>query len=134
MIAKLRRLGVNVTACGDWADPALWGEARTALLNRVKILLNIPRFTGEFAALRFILGMANGALVVTEPVYDPFPFVAGRHFVSASMEEIPAVVLHYLQSEEQRRQIADQAYAFVTEELTMERSIARLLDLITAKG
>lgn len=134
MIAKLRSLGLKVMSCGDWSDPARWGEGRTALLNRVKVLLNIPRFTGEFAALRFILGMANGALVVSEPVYDSFPFVAGRHFASASIEEIPALALHYLQNEKQRRQIADQAYKFVTEELTMERSVARLLDLIVTKG
>jgi len=84
--------------------------------------------------LRFIFGMANEALVVTEPVYDPFPFIAGRHVVSASVDEIPAVVLNYLQDEEQRRQITGRAYAFVTQELTLERSIERMLELIAAKG
>jgi len=134
IIEKLRKLGVNVTARGDWTDPSLWGEGRTALLNRVKVLLNIPRFPGEFASLRFIFGMANEALVVTEPVYDPFPFIAGRHFVSACVDEIPAMVLNYLQDEDLRRQITGQAYAFVTQELTLERSIERLLELIAAKG
>jgi len=134
VLAGLRKQGVNLTTRGDWSDPALWGDRRTELLNRSKVVLNIQRFPSEFSGLRFVLGMANGALVVSEPVYDAHPFVAGRHFVSASVEEMPAVIRHYLEHEDERRRIADEAYTFVTRQLTMERSVSTLADLIARRA
>ena len=134
ILAGLRKAGVNLTARGDWSDPALWGESRTELLNRSKVLLHIQRLPMEFSGIRFILGMANGALVISEPVYDACPFVAGRHFVSASVEEMPAVIRHYLEHEDERRRIVTEAYTFVTQQLTMERSVSTLTDLIARCG
>jgi hypothetical protein len=127
---QLRNQRIDVTIRGDWSDPNLWGEARTRLLNRAKILLNILRFPGEFSGLRFLLAMANGALLISEPVYDCYPFVAGRHFVSASIEEMPRVVRYYLANEAERRRIAEEAYTFVTQSLTMRASVSALADMI----
>jgi len=134
ILAGLRKQGVNLTACGDWFDPALWGDRRTELLNRSKVFLNIQRFRFEFPGLRFVLGMANGALVVSEPIYDAYPFVAGQHFVSASLEEMPAVIRHYLENEDERRRIVTEAYTFVTRQLTMKRSVSTLADLIARRA
>jgi hypothetical protein len=133
-IARLSKHGVKVTMCGDWHDPAMWGDNRTKLLNRSKVFLNIQRFAGEFSGLRFILGMANGALVISEPAYDTFPFVPGQHYISASVDEMPAVIRHYLENEEERRRIVNEAYAFVTEQLPMERSVSRLVDLMSERA
>jgi hypothetical protein len=132
MLARLRKEGIAVTAAGDWFDPALWGAARTRLLNRAKVFLSIQRFPKEFSGQRFILGVANGALVVSEPVYDAYPFVAGRHFVSAPVQQMAEVIWHYLENDSERRKITSEAYRLVTEELTMARSVAKLAALIRA--
>jgi hypothetical protein len=129
-VKRLRRRGVDVTALGSWTDPATWGESRTRLINRARIFLNLQRYPGELSGFRFILGMANRALVVSEPVYDPAPYVPGKHYVSATVEEMPDVIAYYLAHEEERRRLADEGHRFVTRDLTMERSLALILELI----
>lgn len=126
---RLERNRLPVHAVGSYSDPEHWGEGRTQLLNRSKILLNLPRHRGLLADLRLIFGMANGALVLSEPVYLPDPYVPGKHYVEAEVEEMAATAQRYLQDEEARRRITDAAHAFVTEELTLERSFADLLAL-----
>jgi hypothetical protein len=131
VLARLRARGVVPVVAGDWSPGrGVWGAERMALLNRARILLSIPRQRGWFAGLRFLLGMANGALVVSEDVYAPAPYVPGTHFVSAPVRELPGVLHRYLADEEARARIAEQARLFVTTELTMERSVARLVELI----
>lgn len=130
VLSKLRRQGVPVEACGDWFRPEFWGDDRTKLLNRAKIFLNIHRFPGEFSGLRMILGMANGSLVISEPMYRPEPFLEGRHYISARVEEMPSVINHYLQHEDDRARIARQGMNFVMNQLRLETSVQRILAAI----
>jgi glycosyltransferase involved in cell wall biosynthesis len=132
ILRSLRSAGLNVLALGSWSDPAFWGEERVRLLNRTKVLLNLPRHPGLLSGYRMVIGMANRALVVAEPIYQPAPYRPGVHFVSASPGEIPEVVNDLLEDDEQRRAIADAAYEFVTTELTLERSVRTMLALAEA--
>lgn len=126
LIASLRRRGIQVHAAGDWADPAYWGERRTELINRAKIYLNLQRFPGEYSGLRLILGMANRALVISEPMYRPGPFVPGVHFVSATAEEMPRLIEYYLKNDAERERIAGEGHRLVTEQLSLSDSIRKL--------
>ncbi len=130
LLRRLERSGVALRKMGSWTDPACWGENRTRLLNRTRIFLNIARYPGELPGLRLILGMANKALVVSEPIYDSGPYVAGRHLVCCSLEEMPEVIRHYLQRPGERDRIAAEGHRLVTEEVTLERSVQRILGLI----
>jgi Glycosyl transferases group 1 len=127
ILRRIRRAGVEVRAVGGWGDPAFWGENRTHLLNRAKILLNLPRHPGLLSGKRMILGMANKALVISERVHLPEPYVAGEHYVSATLDAMPEAIRGYLADEGERRRITENAYRFVTEELTMSRSVSSIL-------
>ena len=129
LLRRLRARGIDVMAEGSWRDPAFWGENRTQLINRAKIFLNLQRYPGAFSGRRLILGMANKALVVSEPFTSPAPYVPGKHFVGAPFEELAAVIERYLADERARRQIVEAGHAFVTQELTMVRSVGRILEL-----
>jgi hypothetical protein len=129
LLRDLRRHGVDVTAAGGWSDPRCWGEERTRLLNRAKIVLNLSRYEGQFSGGRLLLGMANGAAVVSEPMYRPEPFVPGRHYVSTAVDEIPAAVARLLEEAKEREALAALGHEFVTTQLTLERSVARILEL-----
>lgn len=129
ILRQLRHEGLDVHAVGSYSDSRYWGEGRTQLLNRAKILLNLPRHSGLLADLRLILGMASGVLIVSEPVYLPDPYVPGEHYVEATIDEMPEIVRGYLADEEARRRITDAGYRFVTEELTWKNSFADLLAL-----
>jgi hypothetical protein len=133
LLNSLRRRGVPIKAVGDWKQPEFWGENRTALLNRAKIFLNIQRFSGEFSGLRMILGMANGALVLSEPMYRPEPFVAGYHFVSATVEQMPDVIHHYLTHDDELECIARRGEEFVKNQVRLERSVERLLTAVNER-
>jgi hypothetical protein len=129
LLRRLHRAGLDVQAVGAWANPAFWGEERARLLNRTRILLNLGRFPGQLSGHRFVLGMGAGALVVSEPVYRPEPFVAGAHYVSAEVDALPEVVHRLLADEEERAAIAERGRRFTCGELTMERSLAEIAAL-----
>jgi hypothetical protein len=133
LISRLRRRGINVLQAGDWANPAYWGENRTRLINRAKIYLNVQRFPGEFSGLRLVIGMANKALVVSEPMYKPAPFVPGVHYVSATIDEMPRVIEYYLAHDEERERIAAEGHRLVTEQLPLSRSVHQLIELMNEK-
>lgn len=130
LIKHLRRRGVNLTTIGSWFDPDCWGDNRTRLLNRTKIFLNFLRFPGELSGFRLNLGMANKALVISEPIYKPDPYIPGKHYISASAEEMPDVINHYLSHPEERERIVNEGHWFVTQELTMKKSVSHIMDLI----
>ncbi len=125
LLEQLRRDGVDVTVRGNWhkREGALWGEERTQFLNRTKIVVHLQRYPGKLASKRFILAMANGAMIVSEPVYRPDPFVEGEHFVSASIERMPELIRHYLDKVAEREQIAASAHRLVTQDLTWRRTM-----------
>lgn len=130
LLRKLRRSGINLVAKGSWSDPDLWGENRIRLLNRTKIFLNLHRYPGELSGMRLILGMANKALVISEPIYKPGDYTPGKHFVSVTSDEMPEVINYYLNHDDERESIAREGHKLVTQKLTMERSISTILKLI----
>lgn len=132
ILAQLRRQGLAVQALGGWDESAFWGERRTRLLNRTKVLLNLPRHPGLLSGGRMILGMANKALVVAEPIYRPEPYRPGEHYVSAELDEMPEVAARFLADEDARTRITESAYAFVRTSLTATSSVKRILALVDA--
>lgn len=130
LLDSLRKRGIDLTAVGSWTDPAFWGENRTRLLNRAKILVNLARTPAEFSGYRLSLGMANKALVVSEPIHRPEPFVPGTHFAMVPNGEMAACIRHYLDAEEERLAMTERAWRFVNEEATLERSTGRIVALM----
>jgi hypothetical protein len=131
-LRRLRRRGVPVVHAGSWTDHSTWGEGRTQLMNRVKIELNLARIPGSFPGLRPLIGLANGTLLVSEPLVDPAPYVSGRHFVSAELADMPEAVAYYLAHEDERAGLVAAGQALLHSELTLERSVERVLGLLAA--
>jgi spore maturation protein CgeB len=75
--------------------------------------------------------MANRTLVISEPMYKPGDYIPGKHFVSATSDEMPEIIEYYLNHDTERECIAAEGHKLVTRELTMERSISRILELIS---
>ncbi len=128
-VRYLRRRGVDVTAAGDWTHRGLWGDERTAMINRTRYFLGLQRHRGELSGVRMILGMANGALVISEPILQPEPYVPGTHFVSAPLPDIPDAIRYYSEHTSEAEKIAKEGNRFVTTELTTERSLSRILGI-----
>lgn len=103
------------------------GEERMKFLNRTKIILNIFQHLNDFAGLRFLFCAANKILLISEPVLDQYPFVPGRHMVTAPIERLAETVEFYLSQEGKRKEIVEQAHRLISEDFTIHRMIGRIL-------
>ena len=107
----------------------VWGEERGDLLRRSRVVLNVGRTPGNFVGMRLVLAIAAGAVVVSEPMTDPFPFVPGVHFVEASLEGLLDAARELCADEPRRRRIADAGQALLRGELSMGQCLRRALGL-----
>ena len=87
---------------GPWAAGGIQTHRRTrttaALSQRSKIVLNIHRDQEHYFEWHRIvlMGIWQRALVITETVTETPPFVAGRDYVQASIDEMPQLIDYYL--------------------------------------
>jgi hypothetical protein len=107
----------------------VWGEERGDLLRRTRVVLNVGRTPGNFVGLRLVLAIAAGAVVVSEPMTDPFPFVAGVHFVEAPLDGLLDAARELCADEPRRRRIAEAGQQLLTSDLTMANCLRRALAL-----
>lgn len=127
MRAELAQRGIALLVIGGVDHPYVFGEERTRLLNRTKIVLNLLRPKWDDNSMRFFLAAANGALVVSEPTLRHSDFTAGVHLVEAPMDRLAETVQAYLEDEQQRKAIVDRARVLAVETLTMGAALQRLL-------
>lgn len=132
----LERLEADLAARGRTLTFArkVYGTERARLLSRARIYLSLLRLPHDMPGMRMLLGMAAGALVVSEHCDDTGPYVPGEHFVMRRTEELPEVIDYYLAHEDQRRKIASEGHRFVTEELTLASGMRTMLQTVSRNG
>jgi len=108
------------------APSGCYGQQRTELLNRARIVLDIIRMPWEMPAMRLLMSMACGALVISNWTGEPVPFTK-EHFVQADTHNLAEAIIYYLKNENKRQAIADSAYGFVTEKLTLQNCVLQIL-------
>lgn len=127
---ELAAAGVALSTMYDFNPVGVWGEERNALLNRTKIYLSVYRHPSASSGLRFGLGMGNGAMVVSEPVADASPFVAGEHFVEAPVPHLAQAILQYLRDDDARSQICRAAARQLETHYSLIDSAAQMIAAI----
>jgi hypothetical protein len=123
---RLRRAGLDVRMYGAWSRRGLWGEERERVLCRTRVMLNLSRYPGNHAGSRLFLAMRHGAVVVSEPMYRPDPYVPGVHYVEATIDEMPDAVQALLGDEERRNEIAQAGRELCTRH-TEARTVMQVL-------
>lgn len=104
-----------------------YGKARSEVLSRAKISLNIPRFPWDHPGVRFLMCMACGSMVISEDMDSTRPFVPGKHLVISNLERLADTIAYYLQNEEERVAIAAEAKAFIRNELRLRDGLGEIL-------
>lgn len=123
----LKSKGLNVYIGDNEIDPFIFGEARTRFLNRAKITLNVTRTWYDDNFSRFSMACSNRSLVVSESLLPHCPeFKENVHYISAGIEDLADTVTYYLEHEEERNQIVDNAYNLMMTELKFENSLRRI--------
>jgi hypothetical protein len=126
----LRGLEDKLTSAGFRfvvVDGGCFGDERTQLLNRCKIVLNLHKFPWEFPGMRLLMAMSCGALVVSEPAPDMRPYVQDEHLVVSPVDTLADTLVRCLTDSDLRRSIADRAYHFVTKDMQLGRILSEAL-------
>jgi Glycosyl transferases group 1 len=128
----LEACGKHLYCADGQENPMIFHEARTRLLNRTKIVLNVEHVPfGDALIPRFHLAAGNRCLVVSEPEPPHYPaIVAGKHYVAVQRENLVDTILYYLEHEDERRQIAENAYRLVTTDLTFHNTIKGTMEAV----
>lgn len=121
---RLEAKGIKVVKVSS----GLSGDERTQLLNRTKILINLLRIEEDWTGHRLLLGAANGAMNISEPMVDTQMFVPNEHIIFSPLNDMPDVIEHYLIHESERRSITDKAFKLIHDELTMKQSLIQVFD------
>jgi hypothetical protein len=88
IIQRLAQEGVAVQAVGDYADPRYWGDSRTELLNRTKVLLNLSRHPGLQNDVRLMIGNDN----LKEGFLSSVAFIDGQRVCVMSFSFVDAAL------------------------------------------
>lgn len=124
---ELKLRGLNVYIGDNEVNPFIFGEERTAYLNRSKITLNVTRTWYDDNFSRFSMACPNRSLVVSEPLLPHCPeFKENVNYVSAKIHDLADTIVYYLEHEEERMRIVDNAYNLMMTELKFERSLRRM--------
>lgn len=113
--ADLAVRGIEILMIDGEENPYVFGDERTVLINRTKIVLNIVRKEWDDNSMRFKFAASNGAMIVTEPLLPHSQFKSGVHLIEADMGKMADTICYYLSHEEERKQIAENAYQLLTE-------------------
>jgi hypothetical protein len=124
--SELKERGVDMMVIDGVENPYAFGEQRTVLLNRTKIVLNILREKWDDNSMRYILAAPCRALIVTEPTLPHSPFLPGVHRVEAPLPQLADTICYYLAHEEERLAITDRAYQLIMQESGLDKMKAIL--------
>jgi len=125
----LRRLQAELAARGRTLTfvRGVRGAEREHVLNRARIMVNLLRMPHDLAGMRVLMGIACGALVVSEHADATGAFLPGKHFVMTAPDRLAEKIDYFLAHEEERQKIAAEGYRFVTQELTLAKGLGRIL-------
>ena len=124
---KLKSRGVDMLMVDGVEHPYVFGDERNLLLKRSKIVLNLVREKWDDNSLRFTLAAHNRALIISEPLLPHSQFIPGEHMVVAPIEKIPEVIVYYLDHEDEREMIAQQAFQLINKHKEIGLGISEIL-------
>lgn len=113
----------------DGTPGLVFGDDKYRFLARAQLLLNIhrdDRSPGYFEWARMLEAMANGCCIVTEPVSEHEPFVAGEHFVAT--DDLAGAVEELLADPDRARRIGEAARRAALREHPLTASLGPILD------
>ena len=111
------------------APNSAWGSERIEQLERSRVMLNTHQHDAYpcVAAQRFALAAAAGLPLISEECRDPFPFVPGEDFISATAADLPGAVATTLDNGWGRDIAAKMLYKACSE-YRFDRNVERALE------
>ena len=132
--SELKARNIDMMFIDGVENPYVFGEERTTLLNRSKIVVNIMRKKWDNNAGRFYLAALNRALLITEPMLPHNIFILpGVHLIESPIDQLVSTIVYYIDHEDEREKIATQAQQLVTKEITVQNTLTKILNGVDAQ-
>jgi len=129
--SELEARGVKLYIADNEENPFIFGAERTRFLNRAKITLNIKRTWFDDNFSRFAIACPNRSLVVSEPMLPHCSaYESSLHYVSAPIEELAEQIIYYLEHEDERRHIVENAYDLTVNVIPFRKSVKRIVEAV----
>ena len=125
---ELRKRGQIMHVYDGQENKFIYGKKRMEILNRAWFVLNVF-FSGltDELSIRYFVAAANGAVMLSEPSLNDYPFVPGEHFVQCPVKAMPDTILYYLEHKQEWDGISRNMERLVQREITLERSVELIL-------
>ncbi len=130
VLSALEKRGVRVVV----VEGGCWGEARTALLNRTKLVLHLHKYPFDTPWMRWAMAAACGAPVISEPLDNREPFEPGVHYFEAPFDALPDTIEHLISDTEKLSATAHRCLTLVKEKANAHTSLATILSLAFGDG
>lgn len=126
---KLRAYGLKMHIHDNASMPFIFGEERTNILNRSLFVLNVLAYPTDEVSIRYYIAAANGAVILTEPGMNEYPFENGRHLIECSIDDMAEKVVYYQRHLDEWQQISLNMLGYMKHEVTLEKSVMNLMGL-----
>jgi hypothetical protein len=124
---QLSRMGLKMHVYDNVHLPFIFGEKRTEIINRSWFMLNVLAYPADEISIRYYIAGANGAVVLTEPGKNKYPFENGKHLVECPVSEMADKVDYYIKHSDEWQKISTAMLEWMRTEVTLEKSIATLM-------
>jgi hypothetical protein len=119
---RLKEKGITLVK----VENGLHGERRCEWLNRTRILINLYNYSWSSAWTRFLMAAKCRTLIVSEPMNDEHPMVAGIHYVAATLDEMPEVICKLLNDPDKIDRITSAAAILCQNELNLLHEVDKI--------
>lgn len=127
---EMLRNGIDMYIADGEKKPFIYNEERTEIINRSLITLNLQYVPYIVTLpLRFGVVAGNKSMILAEemPPHSP-EIIPGKHYVSTNRKSLVEQILFYLNQVTARNRIVEEAYQLATTQLTMQKSLDRLVN------
>lgn len=124
---ELEKRGLKMNIYDGQENEFIFGNTRTEILNRTWFVLNVF-FSGptDELSIRYYIAGANGAVVLSEPGANKYPFEPGTHILERKLEEMPDTIMDHIEHREKWQAISDNILK-LRDKITLEDSVAKIL-------
>lgn len=125
---ELKGRGLHMAIYDGEENGFIYGQERTVVLNRACFVLNVNCSgpTDELS-IRYFVAAANGAVVLTEPGLNRYPFIPNEHLVECRAEQMADTIEYYVNNRCILEAISKSMFELASKELTLQSSIAEIM-------
>lgn len=127
---ELNKRGIRfIIKDGSVERGSVYGQERTILLNRTRIVLGIMRQPWDDQVFRFLHAAPNGAMLLSEKILTTSlgPLIPDEHIGMMELSRIVDAIEFYLQKPEEILRITRNASELISSRLSIKETVAGVL-------